>query len=395
MDLLRDRNIFLYLLCDFVFGLYPIIPIMSLFFLARQLSFADIGILFAVFSLSGFIFEIPTGYFGDKYGRKNSVIIGLVILAATAYIWTLLSSVFAFAIFAAIWMLGLAFISGSFEGYIYDYLKSCQEEDKYDRLISLSGTVLYLAGALGSILGAYLFSLNILYPYYLLAGLFGLCVVIVALMRPDAQVPDVESSDPLKVFSGIKYIFRHKSLLWITLYVSLLFGLFSYFRGSVDKPYILSLGLFDVKWLGVFVAISMLVQSAFMSQFAKIKSNLGENKLIFLFWFMSSIPLLIMSQSYGYLALLAMIAYYTTESFQEALVNSFCQKHIPSQIRATTLSSIKVYMNVGGAILGLSAGYAFNLVSIRTGLMLAFLYTGGVFLLAQLAKKFARLQYSN
>ncbi len=384
----------MYLLYDFVFGLYPIIPIMSLFFLARQLSFADIGILFAVFSLSGFIFEIPTGYIGDKYGRKNSVMIGLAILAVTAYTWTVITSVFVFAIFAAIWMLGLAFISGSFEGYIYDYLKSLQREGEYDHLISLSGTVLYFAGAVGSILGAYLFSLNILYPYYLLAGLFSLCIFIVLFMGPDPKIPDGNIGNQLKIFSGLKYILQNKSLLWITLYVSLLFGLFSYFRGSVDKPYILSLELFDVKWLGVFVALSMLVQSGFMSQFAKIKSKLGENKLIALFWTMSSLPLLIMSISHGYLALIAMIIYYTTESFQEALINSFCQKHIPSKIRATTLSSIKVYLNIRGAVLGISAGLIFNIFDIRTGFMIAFGYTVVVLILTQSYKQLTHLQFS-
>jgi len=51
---MRDKNIILYLIYQFLFGLYPIIPIMSLFFLAKNLSFGDIGILFAVFSLTGF-----------------------------------------------------------------------------------------------------------------------------------------------------------------------------------------------------------------------------------------------------------------------------------------------------------------------------------------------------
>jgi len=372
---MKDKNIFLYLLYNFLFGLYPIVPIMSLFFLAKNLSFGDIGILFAVFSLTGFLFEIPTGYLGDKFGRKYSVMIGLIILSATAYIWTLLNSVLLFAIFAGIWMLGLAFISGSFEGYIYDYLKSKKQDNNYDRLLSKSGTILYAAGAIGSILGAYLFSININYPDYLLAILFLSCLVVVALMDNDAIDRDGELEDQLKIFSGISYIYRHKNILWITLFVSLLFGFFSYFRGSVDKPYILDLGVFDVQWLGVFVAISMVIQSLFISQFERLKSVLKESGIIVLYWVLSSIPLFIMSIGHRYIALLAMLAFYTTESFQGTMINSFSQKHIPSKIRATTLSSIKVYENISGAILGLVAGFMFNLFSIRTGLMIAFVYT--------------------
>ena len=371
----NDKNIRLYLTYIFLFGLYPIIPIMSLFFLAKGLNFADIGILFAVFSLTGFLFEVPTGYLGDKYGRRNSVIVGLAILTITAYIWTLLSSVVAFAVFAGIWMLGLAFISGSFEGYIYDYLKSKKMDDKYDKLLAKSGTILYAAGAIGSILGAYLFSININYPYYFLAVLFLFCLIVTLFMDRDVVVPDGDLEEQLRVFSGMSYVYKHKKILWITLYVALLFGFLSYFRGSVDKPYILDLGVFDVKWLGVFVAISMGVQSLFISQFEKIKSRFKESGTILLYGLMSSLPLLLMAMGHGYIALLAMIAFYMTESFRDTMLNSFSQKHIPSNIRATTLSSIKVYENIGGAVLGLVAGYMFNIVSIRSGLMIAFVYT--------------------
>ncbi len=391
---MRDKNIILYLIYQFIFGLYPIIPIMSLFFLAKNLSFGDIGILFAVFSLTGFLFEIPTGYIGDKYGRKYSVMLGLVILAITAYIWTLLNSVFVFAIFAGVWMLGLAFISGSFEGYIYDYLKSKNKEDIYDKLLAKSGTILYAAGAIGSIIGAYLFSFNINFPYYLLSLLFVLCLLVTSLMDNDVSLPDGEGQEQLKVFSGMSYIYKHKNILWLTLFVSLLFGFFSYFRGSVDKPYILSLGIFDVKWLGVFVAISLLIQSAFISQFEKIKLHLKESGTILFYWVLSSIPLLIMSVGYGYIALLAMLAFYMTESFQETLLNSFSQKHIPSKIRATTLSSMKVYINIGGAVLGLIGGYMFDVLTIRTGLMIAFIYTISVLVTMYAYKRKINIIYS-
>jgi MFS family permease len=161
---IKDRTLFLYFLYDLFFGLYPIVPIMSLFFLAKSLTFGQIGIIFAVFSVAGFIFEIPTGYFGDKFGKKASVICGLVTLSVTAFIWTYLTNTLGFAIFAAVWMLGLAFISGSFEAYIYDYLKSKKLVDIYDRVVATSNSITYFAGAVGSILGAYLFSININFP---------------------------------------------------------------------------------------------------------------------------------------------------------------------------------------------------------------------------------------
>lgn len=388
---IRDKTLFSYFLYDLIFGLYPIVPIMSLFFLAKSLTYGQIGIIFAVFSVSGFVFEIPTGYFGDKFGKRMSVICGLIVLSITAFIWTFLTNTLGFAIFAAVWMLGLAFISGSFEAYIYDYLKSKKIVDIYDRVVATSNSITYFAGAVGSILGAYLFSINISFPYYLLAILFLICAFVVIGMDKDVSIDDGEFKEQLSVISGLKHVLKTPKILWITLFVSLLYGFFSYFRGSVDKPYILDLKIFTVEWLGVFVAVSMIVQSLLMSQFAKLKSKLDESGLITLVWLMYAVGLAGMSLLNGYFALIAVTIFYSTESMYEALINSFSQKHIPSSIRATTLSSIKVYQNIGSAVLGLAGGVLFDLFSIRTGLMIALIYSCVVFALTKFYQNIAKI----
>lgn len=47
-------------------------PIMYLFFLAQGLSFTQIAILEALYNLTTVLGEIPTGYVGDRLGRRNS-----------------------------------------------------------------------------------------------------------------------------------------------------------------------------------------------------------------------------------------------------------------------------------------------------------------------------------
>jgi MFS family permease len=388
---IKDRTLFLYFLYNVLFGLYPIVPIMSLFFLAKSLTFGQIGIIFAVFSISGFVFEIPTGYFGDKFGKKVSVICGLVTLSITAFIWTLLTNTLDFAIFAAVWMLGLAFISGSFEAYIYDYLKSKSKVSMYDKVLATSKSLSYFSGAIGSILGAYLFSININYPYYLLGTLFFLSSLIVVLMRNDVVVDDKDYQEQLHILSGLIHVFRTPKILWVTLFVSLLYGFYSYFSGSVDKPYILDLKVFTVQWLGVFVAIAMMVQSLLMSQFAKLKSRLNEPGMITLCWLMYALGLAGMAFLHSYLALIAVILFYSTEAMYDALINSFSQKYIPSVIRATTLSSIKVYENIGAAILGLAGGVMFDLFTIRTGMTIALGYSCLVYILTRIYQKTVRI----
>jgi len=392
MKFFKDKTLFLYLLYKFLYGLYPINVIIALFFLAKGLSYADIAIVFGVFSVAGFLFEIPTGFFGDRFGRKASVIVGLLTMTVTSIVWTQLQTTAQFAFSAAIWMLGISFISGSLEAYIYDYLKVNKKVDIYDEVISFSGGVNYFAAGIGSIIGAYLFSINQNYPYYLLAAFFCISAVIVSLMKSETKASESIGEEEVSVFSGLKHVFYSKELLFITLFISLLYGFQHYYIHSVDKPYILSLELFDVKWLGVFVAIVYAIQSLVVSQFARLKKHLSEFQLITVSWIIFTLGLLGMSKLFGVLGLIFAMVFYVSEPFKEAIINSFGQKHIPSKIRATTLSSIKVYESFVAAVLAVAAGYVFDIFELRTALLIAAGYASIVFILVLLYKKVRNIE---
>ena len=203
MKFLKDKTLSLYILYKFIYGLYPINVIIALFFLAKGLSYA---IFFGVFSIAGFMFEIPTGFFGDKFGRKSSVVVGLLVMTVTSLVWTQLASTVQFAFAAAIWMLGISFISGSLEAYIYDYLKDQKKLKTYDDIISFSGSINYFAAGVGSIIGAYLFSVNHNYPYYLLAVFFCFSAIIVLFMNSEVKASESIAEEEINVFAGLKHI---------------------------------------------------------------------------------------------------------------------------------------------------------------------------------------------
>ncbi|TKX82971.1 MFS transporter, partial [Halorubrum sp. SS5] len=56
---------------------------MYLFFLAQGLSFTQIAVLEALYNLTTVFGEIPTGYVGDRVGRRNSLLIGTALISAT------------------------------------------------------------------------------------------------------------------------------------------------------------------------------------------------------------------------------------------------------------------------------------------------------------------------
>lgn len=369
--LYEDKNIFLYYVYSALYGLYPVNAIVGLFFLFKGLTYAEIGIVFTVFSLAGFIFEVPTGYIADKYGRRTSIIIGLFILSVTAFLWTWATNYIQFAVIAGVWMLGFAFVSGSFEAYIYDHLVDIGATEHYDAVLSKTAMLWYYAGAVGAVIGAYLFSLYPTYPYILLTLIFALATLVVLGMDHDVRRTGA-SAVPLRLYSGIARIISSPSLLWITVFAASFWGYHWFFISSVNSPYIVSLNVFDVAYLGVFMAASSLAKGYISAHFVHLRRNLSDSALITLLSVMQVVTLLGMGLTTGLWGLASIFVFMQLYAFEQIIRNSFSQKYIPSESRATTLSTMNVVEAVGASATGFGVGALIDAV----GLNASFVWVG-------------------
>lgn len=94
-----------------------------LFLLENQLSFSQIGILYASKEIVTNVFEIPSGILADKYGRKNALLLAF-LLYISAYLLFFVSTNFLLFLVAMLFIgIGDAFRSGANKGMIIDYLR--------------------------------------------------------------------------------------------------------------------------------------------------------------------------------------------------------------------------------------------------------------------------------
>lgn len=370
LPLQRDKNILLYYIYSVIYGLYPINAVVALFFIAKGLTFAQIGIVFTVFSLSSFIFEIPTGYWGDKYGRRKSILLGLWILTIVSFLWTMATNYIHFSVLAGFWMLGFAFISGSFEAYIYDYLENSSNLSHYDSILAKSSMLFFYSGSIGAIMGTYLYAYNHYFPYYLLSLTFFLSSLAVFLMDKDVIISAKTGDLPLQMLSGLKKIFSSRNLIWVTAFISFFFGYYHFFINSVNTPYLLSLNLFETKYLGILMAIVAAIQGTISSKFGYFRAKMSDTYIIILLSMVQVIMLLIMGYYTGIIGLIGFVIFTQIEPFEGILLNSFSQKYISSNIRATTISSMKLI----GAIAASGIGYLVGTLVDKVGIITSFSY---------------------
>lgn len=104
--------------------------VVTFFYLQRGLNYTEILSLSAVMGISIILFEVPTGLFADKYGRKNSLILSNILFLFSMSLYLIANTFLMFVIIFFILGIGKTFSSGATEALVYDSLRSIKKESK-------------------------------------------------------------------------------------------------------------------------------------------------------------------------------------------------------------------------------------------------------------------------
>ena len=114
--------------------LVPYYPLYALLFLDTGLSGAQISALFAIWSVTGFVAEVPSGALADRWSRRGVVVLASVLQAVAFVVWTAAPELWAFAVGFVIWGVAGAMVSGASEALVYDGLAAVGAEAGYVRV---------------------------------------------------------------------------------------------------------------------------------------------------------------------------------------------------------------------------------------------------------------------
>ncbi|MBT1095931.1 MFS transporter [Streptomyces sp. Tu102] len=122
-------------------------PVYALLFADTGMSLWQISSLFALWSITGVLLEVPSGAWADAVSRRRLLWIGPLLTAAGFALWVAVPSYWAFAAGFVLWGAGGALGSGALEALVYDELDRLRAADRYagvmgrSRAARLLGTV--------------------------------------------------------------------------------------------------------------------------------------------------------------------------------------------------------------------------------------------------------------
>lgn len=323
--------------------------ITTLFFLARGVTLGEVFTLSLVFSLTSLVAEIPTGYLADRFGRKRTMLLGVVLLIAANIFAFFAHGFFEFSFFFALLALASSCFSGTEEALLYDTLKETKQESKmtaYNGKLFASRSILKmilppLCAIIASDLADWQF--HIVIGIDILASL-GAFWCFTQLVEPTHRLRVLNREfDILR--QSIDTIRNHPFLFRASMNKTLLFiGGVIYWKAY--QPVLTNHGI-SVAWLGAFYVF--LHGSAFLIRYfaGAIEKRVGAVPLLFWTGAISLVPATIfIFTDVAWILFVSILLTIIINAARDPFFADTMNKRIASESRATTLSNLNVVKGI-------------------------------------------------
>ncbi len=353
-----------------------VMPIVVLFYQANGLNVSQLFILQSIYSLSIVLLEIPSGYFADVLGRKNTIVAGAILGFLGFSIYSLSYGFWGFLVAEVILGFGQSMISGADSALLYDSLVDANQQDKYikheGRMTSAGNFAEALAGVLGGLLAA----LSLRYPYYgqtLIA--FAAIPAAITLVEPKTDLHRMELGWK-QIIDVVKFSLLHNIRLRWNILISSVVGASTLTMAWFVQPWLIRaqtpVELFGTIWtiLNLLVGVAALYAYRIELRLGRFNTILG----IILFLFLGFVGSAIFTH---YWALSFIVIFYLARGIATPMLKDSINRIAPAHMRATILSVRNFLIRIIFSAWGPFYGWVTDRWSLTHALILA----GTIFIL--------------
>ena len=372
----------------FFWGLSFFIPIWILFFQSRGLSLAEIGFVISGTYIASILLEYPTGIFADKYGRKISLILSILLYALALLVEVTAHSTTQFFIGAVLTGASWAFVSGAKEALIYDTLKEKKIERFNSKVLGSLDAVGAIGGILSALLGSFFFTIKSTLPYWLSIIALSLAFISMLLIKEPKYKKDGETIEAFKNFKdGLNLALKNpilKSLL--LLYVPLFFFEEAWY--NAHQPILIGLGL-PVILLGTYQAAKTILFAVGGVALPRLLDKFSHKTLLGAIIFLEVITWVILGTNNLYAVIIISYVLLLIHQLWNYVDADIIHDHISSNVRATTLSARQMVISILWVFNPWLMGYLVNTFSRN----ILFPIFGGIVLLTATIVFLSRKKY--
>lgn len=213
-------------------------PIVVLFMKSNGLDLRAVMLVNAVYSLSVAVFEIPSGYFSDRLGRRQSLIIGTLFISLQFVAYSFAYDFWGLALGGLIGGIGASFISGTDSALLYDTLQHLNRTDDYLKWEGKTYALGTFSEAVAAILGGWVASqYGLRSPMYAQVGVSLMGVLAALTLVEPAVQRDHQRSNGEQMRYMLRHLFAQNKPLRFFVGISTLGGLPTLLLAWFAQPY--------------------------------------------------------------------------------------------------------------------------------------------------------------
>lgn len=377
-----ESNIWKFYLYEILYSLMFFTPIIVLFYQNNGLSLTQIMIIQSINSIAWILMEIPSGYFADTVGRKQSLIITGIFATLAMLTFGLGYNFYHFLLASLFWALAGVFISGADSAFIYDTLKCLHKENLYKKVWGNTVFCYSIGVSVASIIGGLLGGMNFRYPFFAMLPFYLFLIPLAFSFHEPTRNKTLSNKNHFyNLLQAIKMsIFQNKKLRRLILYAAVI-------ATAIDlayylyQPYFKLSGL-DIVYFGLVFAAFNLIQALSAKFSHSIEKKLGQNFSLILLFILTGMCYILMGNIIFIFSFIFAFLFQFVSGFSAVVISDYIHKETQSNIRATVLSVKSLIAGIFYALAAPIVGWlvdAYTLSQALTIIGIIVLVTGCVF----------------
>jgi len=320
-----------------------------------------------------FLLEIPSGAIADRVGRNIALMLSGITVVAAAFTYSITPNIFLFFLAETLWALSMALFSGTDQAFLFNTLKTMDQEEQLPKIISRNQTMnliaLTISAPLGSIIAEFIslqftmFCLGLIY--------FGAFLVSLTFKEPKIETAQ-QSQKYLTILKEGFHELRKNKILRILCFDRVFIGVLTYFLFWTYQVYLGEINI-PILWFG-FITASMNIINMVFTLLIPWFLKLFKKKLIFLIIVDLIIGIAYILLGFTINPILGIILLLTIVAFgypRYLIYVNGINEQIESENRATVLSTINMFGSLIMAII-----YPFIGLLVEWNLFAVFIITG-------------------
>jgi len=360
----RPSTLLLLVLASFISNLHFYLPVFVFYLQHRGLTLAEINALQFVPLLTIALFELPTGIFGDRFGRARSVMAGLICIGLSEASMLIAHAFWHFVVLQIVLGIGFAFISGSMTALLVD---SVPTGDGHDRAVKrqlgwLSAST-RIGGVLAFALAGWLFpdttEPRFFWPIVATATMWFVSAGLVGGVRERPQLAHeahTRSASWSLIQQGLRDL-RHNAALRRVVALSVLSNPLDFYWIVIYQP-VLAQSAVPSAWYGPALAAGSLLAAAVEGNAERIERNLPKRYGLQMMLLLPAILYVTLALPHAaWITVALFVLHKGTMYAANPLLSAYTNAELTPHSRATALSMISLLSTAYQAAIGLPLGW--------------------------------------